>query len=219
MTTVSDSYPKNQTLSDQELKEVLVAKYAAGNTKNDLELSGEPSKFHTEIVHLPSKGLLYPESSPLSSGQLEMKYMTAKEEDILTSQNLIKSGVVIDKLLQSLIVTKINYGELLVGDKNALLVAARILGYGKDYTFTYSGEEQTIDLTTIENKPIDESLFTKGINEFEYTLPSTGTKITFKLLTSADERKITAEIEGLKKNQQKCFSRIINSFKTYYYFY
>lgn len=205
MTTVSDSYPKNQTLSDQELKEVLVAKYAAGNTKNDLELSGEPSKFHTEIVHLPSKGLLYPESSPLSSGQLEMKYMTAKEEDILTSQNLIKSGVVIDKLLQSLIVTKINYGELLVGDKNALLVAARILAYGKDYevevTCPKCGEKSThiIDLSTFDDKLPLEGTYTKGSNEFWYELPASKRKVSFKCLTSADEKSIEAELKGLKK--------------------
>jgi hypothetical protein len=154
----------------------------------------------TEVVDLPSRGLVYPETSPLSSGEVEMKYMTAKEEDILTNQSYIQKGIVLDELIKSLIVTpNVKYEDMVVGDKNALLVAARILGYGKDYTFTYGGEEQTIDLTTIENKPIDESLFTKGVNEFNYTLPSTGTNITFKLLTSADERKINAEIEGLKK--------------------
>ena len=154
----------------------------------------------TEIVDLPSRGLIYPETSPLSKGEVEMKYMTAKEEDILTNQNYIQKGTVLDELIKSLIVTPdVKYEDMIVGDKNALLVAARILGYGKDYTFMYGGEEQMIDLTTVENKPIDESLFTKGVNEFNYTLPSNGTKITFKLLTSADERKINAEIEGLKK--------------------
>jgi hypothetical protein len=154
----------------------------------------------TEVVDLPSKGLIYPETSPLSKGEVEMKYMTAKEEDILTNQNYIQKGTVLDELIKSLIVTpNVKYEDMIVGDKNALLVAARILGYGKDYTFTYGGEEQMIDLTTVENKSIDESLFTKGVNEFNYTLPSNGTKITFKLLTSADEKKINAEVEGLKK--------------------
>ena len=86
-------------------------------------------KLPTEMVDLPSKGLLYPEGNPLREGKIEIKYMTAKEEDILTNQNYIKQGVVIDKLLQSLIVTKINYDDLLVGDKNAIMVAARILAY------------------------------------------------------------------------------------------
>jgi hypothetical protein len=154
----------------------------------------------TEVVELPSKGLVYPETSPLVSGKIEMKYMTAKEEDILTNQAYIQKGTVLDELLKSLIVTpNVKYEDLVVGDKNALLVAARILGYGKDYTFNYSGEEQTVDLSAVENKPINESLFTPGKNEFEFILPSTGVKITFKLLTGHDEKKINAELEGIKK--------------------
>jgi len=153
----------------------------------------------TEIVDLPSKGLIYSESNPLSSGKVEMKYMTAKEEDILTNQNYISKGTVLDELIKSLIVSDVKYEDMIVGDKNALLVAARILGYGKEYKFEWGGEEYNIDLTTIENKPIDESLFKKGVNEFSFTLPSTGVEITFKLLTGADEKKINAELEGLKK--------------------
>jgi hypothetical protein len=98
-------------------------------------------KFPTEEVELPSKGLIYPKDNPLSSGKIEMKYMTAKEEDILTNQNYIKQGIVIDKLLKSLIISKVNYDDMIVGDKNAVLIAARILGYGKDYDFQYKGEE------------------------------------------------------------------------------
>ena len=153
----------------------------------------------TEIVDLPSKGLVYPESNPLSSGKIEMKYMTAREEDILTNQNYISKGTVLDELIKSLIVSDVKYEDLIVGDKNALLVAARILGYGKDYKFEWGGEEYNIDLTTIEDKPINEKLFIKGKNEFSFTLPSTGLEITFKLLTGADEKKINAELEGLKK--------------------
>ena len=154
----------------------------------------------TEVIELPSKGLVYPEENPLSSGKIEMKYMTAKEEDILTNQSYIQKGTVLDELIKSLIVSPgVKYEDMVVGDKNALLVAARVLGYGKDYTFTYGGEEQTVDLSTIENKHLLEHLYVKGKNEFEYTLPSTGTKITFKLLTGYDEKKINAELEGLKK--------------------
>ena len=153
----------------------------------------------TEIVDLPSKGLVYPESNPLSSGKVEMKYMTAREEDILTNQNYINKGTVLDELIKSLIVSDIKYEDMIVGDKNALLVAARILGYGKDYKFTWGGEDYNIDLTTIEDKPLNEKLFVKGKNEFSFTLPSTGIEITFKLLTGADEKKINAELEGLKK--------------------
>jgi hypothetical protein len=156
-------------------------------------------KFPTEMVDLPSKGLIYPEDSPLSKGKIEMKYMTAREEDILTNQAYIKQGVVLDKMLQSLIITKINYEDLIVGDKNALFIAARVLGYGGNYTFEYDGESQTVDLSTLNNKEFDESLITKGVNEFHFTLPYSETKITFKILTSADEKKIEKELTGLKK--------------------
>ena len=162
-------------------------------------------QFPTEEVTLPSKGLLYPEGSPLKSGIVNMKYMTAKEEDILTNQNFIKNGTVIDKLLQSLIVDPIKVEDLLVGDKNAILVAARILGYGQDYTFKYvnptSGEEEevTVDLTEADDKELDQNLLIEGKNEFEFELPTSKMLITFKLLTQEDEKKIEAELKGLKK--------------------
>ena len=107
------------------------------------------AKFPTEVVDLPSKGLLYPKDSPLSSGQIEVKYMTAKEEDILTSANLIQKGVVVEKLLESLIVDKsIKVDDLLIGDKNAVLVAARILAYGKDYEVEVEGQKVMVDLSS-----------------------------------------------------------------------
>jgi hypothetical protein len=156
-------------------------------------------KFPTEMVDLPSKGLLYPEGSPLRSGQIEMKYMTAREEDILTNQNYIQQGTVLDKLIESLIVSKIDIKELLVGDKNAILIASRILGYGKDYTFKYRGETYTVDLSLIDPKPFDENLFARGINRFSFIMPSTGAVVEFKILTHADEKKIAQEVQGIKK--------------------
>jgi hypothetical protein len=156
-------------------------------------------KIPTETVSLPSKGLLYPETSPLAKGEIEMKYMTAKEEDILTNANYIRQGIVIDKLLQSLIVTPIDYNELLVGDKNAIMIAARVLGYGKDYNFTYNGKEVTVDLSVLEDKKVDESLFNRGVNEFSFTTPKIENNLTFRLLTHGDEKKIEAEVNGMKK--------------------
>jgi hypothetical protein len=153
----------------------------------------------TETIELPSKGLLYPEGHPLSNGTVEIKYMTAKEEDILTNQNYIQNGTVLDKLLKSLIITKFNYEELLIGDKNAIMIAARILGYGAEYKFMYNGKEEVSDLSKIDNKPFDESLITKGTNEFPFKLPSSDNDITFKFLTHGDESKINQELEGLKK--------------------
>jgi hypothetical protein len=119
-------------------------------------------KLPTETVELPSKGLLYPEDSELAKGIVEIKYMTAKEEDILTNQSYIKNGTVLDKLMKSLIVSKINYDDLLIGDKNAIMVASRILGYGAEYTFNYLGESHTVDLSQVENKPLKEELFTSA---------------------------------------------------------
>jgi len=156
-------------------------------------------KFPTEMVDLPSQGLLYPEGHPLASGKIEMKYMTAKEEDILTNQNYISQGIVLDKLLQSLIITKVNYDDIFIGDKNAILIASRILGYGKDYTFEYGGEEHTIDLTSIENKTLNLELFTKGKNEFTFTLPASQVEVTFQLINGALEKRIEQELKGLKK--------------------
>ena len=157
-------------------------------------------KFPTEVVDLPSKGLLYPKDSPLSSGTIEVKYMTAREEDILTSANLIKQGVVVEKLLESLIVDKsIKVDDLLIGDKNAVLIAARILAYGKEYEIEFSGQKMVVDLTQLKDNKLDESLVSNGVNEFEFELPATKRKLTFKMLTSGDEKAIDAEVKGYEK--------------------
>ena len=156
-------------------------------------------KFPTEEVELPSKGFLYPEGHPLKSGKIEMKYMTAKEEDILTNQNYIAKGIVLDKLLQALIITDVKLKDILIGDKNAILIATRILGYGKDYKIKYEGQEHTVDLSLLENKPIDEKLFKGGENKFDWELPSSGTKLTFRLLTDGLDKEIDAEIKGIQK--------------------
>ena len=153
----------------------------------------------TEVVELPSKGIVYPEDNPLSSGKVEIKYMTAKEEDILTNQSYIEKGIVVDKVLKSVIVSKINYDDLIAGDKNAIMVATRVLGYGGEYEFFSLNKTHKVDLAEIENKPLKEEYFTKGINEFKYTLPFTKAEITWKLLDGRDEKKIDNELEGLKK--------------------
>ena len=164
------------------------------NQENNIKFN-----FPTETVELPSKGLLYSLDNPLSSGEIEMKYMTAREEDILTNINFLKQGIAIDKVLQALIKSPINYEDLLLCDKNAILISARILAYGKDYSFMYTNpntdqeEKVTIDLSKFENKEVDYSLFNNK-NEFTFTLPRSKNEITFKLLTHADTKKIDAEI-------------------------
>ena len=166
-------------------------------------MSESKLKFPTEIVELPSKGIVYPKENPLSSGKIEMKYMTAREEDILTNQSYITNGTVLDKLLETLIVSKIDYNDLIVGDKNALLIAARILGYGNDYEFTWRNEKVKVDLSILDNKKLDKKQFEQGKNEFNFKLPKSETLITFKLLTHGDEQKIDKELKGLRKINPK----------------
>lgn len=196
MTTVNDNYPKkNNELSDAELKALAL--------QNHKQQEVRQSKFPTEIIELPSKGLFYPEDSLLASGNVEMKYMTAKEEDILTSASLIKQGVVLDKLFQSLIISPIDYNQLLTGDKNAIMIAARVLGYGKEYeveiTDPFSPEDKqkvVIDLTTIKPKEYDFDSVTPHQTEFEVTLPASKRQLTFRLMTHGLESQIRAEIKG-----------------------
>ena len=164
--------------------------------------------FPTEVLSLPSKGLLYPEDSPLRSGTIDVKYMTAKEEDILTSQNLITQGVVIERLLQSVIATPgVKLDDLLIGDKNALMVGTRVLGYGQNYDVMImdpeTGEEveTVIDLSKLDHKKIDESLLTNG-NNFEYELPNSKRKIGFKLLTHKDEMEINEILKSFEKAEK-----------------
>lgn len=165
----------------------------------------EPSKFPTEIVDLPSKGLLYPENSPLRSGVVELKYMTAKEEDILTTQSYITKGIVINKLIESLLVTKINIDDLLIGDRNAIMVAARIYGYGPMYNTMVRKSDGTeypilFDLNDVKHKEIDPAdIPTDGI--FTYTTIE-GDVIKFKLLTVGMVNTIEQAINRFKSAGQ-----------------
>ena len=157
-------------------------------------------KFPTEVMDLPSKGKIYPNENPLSSGKVEMKYMTAKEEDILTNQSYIQKGNVLDKLLESVIVSKdVKIDDLIVGDKNALLIATRILGYGKDYEFMLNNKTETVDLSTLDNRDFDTTGLTQGVNEFSFTLPHSNQEITYKILTGKDEKSIERELAGIKR--------------------
>ena len=163
-------------------------------------------KFPTEVIDLPSRGKVYPKDSSLADGKIELKYMTTKEEDILMSENLIKKGVVIDKLLDSLIVTEgVKQTDLVLGDKNAVLVAARILAYGPQYTAVVTNpnnpeerEEHTFDLTSCPFKQLPEDVDYSG-NSFDYTTEIGKNKIKFKLLTGVEEKLIDKEIKQSAK--------------------
>jgi len=206
MSELQDDYKGN--ISNEEMVELAKQQYDQKQVSD--------YKFPTEIIELPSKGLIYPKDNPLSSGKIELKYMTAKEEDILTTQSYIKDGTVLDRLFQSLIVSNgeglpIKYVDLVVGDKNAIMIASRILGYGKDYEVELNDpfspdtkQSETIDLTQFENKEYDGSnQIELHKNEFEFELPQSKRVITFQLLTESKERKVKHELESAKKQSKK----------------
>jgi len=160
-------------------------------------------KFPSEVIDLPSEGKLYPKEHPCSNGKIEIKYMTAKEEDILTSQNLIKKGVVIDRLMDSLILTNgVKSDDLILGDKNAVMVAARILAYGPEYPCEVTNPttnekiQHTFNLADCPFKKLPEGVTE---NKFEVTLPISKKKVTFKLLTGREEVTINEELKASKK--------------------
>ena len=162
------------------------------------------NSFPTEIIELPSQGHFYPDGHPLSNGNLELKMMTAREEDILADRNLINKGIVLQKLLESVVVQPgVNVDDLVIGDINAVYLATRMLGYGAEYdievTDPFSGEKQkvTIDLTTVQTKDVDYSLLSPN-NRYDFTLPS-DTKLTFKFLTHKDEKDINNDIKAMER--------------------
>ena len=189
----------------EEIKQEKVEQTPTRSLNKSQFSTSQTYPFPTEIITLPSMGLCYPESNPLSKGEVTIKLMTAKEEDILTSTNLIRKGIHLDKLLESVVVepgVKIN--DLLIGDKNAILVTSRILAFGPEYQVTITDPEErepvevTIDLTKVKTKDINESLLNRQ-NEYSFTLPISKTPIKFKLLTHGDELAINKDIEASEK--------------------
>jgi len=169
------------------------------------DMSNNDYKFPTEVIDLPSQGKQYPDKHPLSNGTIEIKYMTAKEEDILASTNLIKKGIVLDKLLESVVVEKgLDVGDIFIGDKNAVLLATRVLGYGPEYNlevndpFTGEPQKTTINLAKIQIKEVDLKKLSID-NRYEFELPSNKLKIKYKLLTHKDEVDIAAELHAMQR--------------------
>ena len=163
-------------------------------------------KYPTETIPLPTKGWFYPETNPLSSGEIELKQMTAREEDILTSRALIKNGTVITELLKSCIVDKtIDVRKMLSGDRNAIMVALRITGYGPEYKVEVEcpscseKSTQEFDLIQLPIKRLTIDPVREGENLFELQLPVSKKVIQFKFLTGADEEEISTAQERKKK--------------------
>lgn len=202
----------------------------AGPAKDNLQAADPPVNqtlefiVPTELVELPSKGLFYPEDHPLHGvEQVEIKHMTTKEEDILTNESYIKDGSVIDRLLKSLIVDrKINVKDMLIGDKNALTIAARIYGYGAEYHTKFSCPScNTIQSTRFDLSEVENNNFEEAIEEFDGSLdyennsislfvPRTKTNLEFRLLTDNSEEKKKNK-ESKSKLVSLMFSKIIKS--------
>lgn len=149
------------------------------------------------IVKLPSGGAVYPKTSPLSAGTVEMRHMTAYDEDILTNSTYITNNIVFDKLLESLIVTPgVDAEDIIPADRDGLIVAARIHGYGKSYpvsvTDPKTGKElnRTVDLSVLQFRTF--SLIADDNGEFDYTV-DTKTKLKFKYITSHESKLIDVD--------------------------
>lgn len=156
--------------------------------------------FPTQVLDLPSKGLLYPESHPLASGQIEILMPSAIHEDILTNAAYLKQGIVFDKLLKAVIVNKsIDIDDMLIGDQDAIFVAFRVLAFGGEYAVKKDGEVFPCDLSKLDEKVIDPDIFKRGENEFPFLAELSKVNLTFKLLTRKDEKAIGLEIDGSNK--------------------
>ena len=167
----------------------------------------------TEFVELPSRGKFYPPEHALHNKEvIEMRYMTARDEDILTSPSLLKSGLALDRLVQNLVVENIDIDSLLIGDKNALLVAARISGYGKDYTVatvcetcgannqsTFNLSELPINYGVQPDTDTEASVTLDSDGTFVAELPKTKFSVKFRLLTGGDEKHLNKIAEKINK--------------------
>lgn len=190
-----------------------MSEYVIPITKPASQFAGNVSQpkqdqtYPSEVVELPSNGHFYDSSSPLSNGTITLKVMTAKEEDILTNQNYIKKGIVLDKLIESLIIDKdVKLDDLLLGDKNAVFVATRRFAYGDNYgpiqikcPSCRENNECTFNLGELKYKDIDLSKYPAGSNQFDIELPYCKKTVTCKLLTSGDEKQIENELKMLQK--------------------
>jgi len=172
----------------------------------------------TEFVELPSRGLFYPEDHPLHNQEtIEIKHMTAKEEDMLTSRALLKKGIALERVLASIIVDKrIHPNTLLVGDRNALLIATRISGYGSEYSTQVTcpqcstASTHTFYLHELEHKSQDINLsafdvqFNAEDRTYTTLLPTLGARVTVRLLRGSDEKNFLTQVDtARRKNRQE----------------
>ena len=155
-----------------------------------------------DVIPLPSKGLLYPGQQ----GSVKVEYMTAMDENILTSPNLIKSGKVLDVLMERKVKeSPVPFDQLLVGDRNAIMIWLRATGYGEIYPVKLNDPtsgvdfETEIDLNDLKTKELPEGVEPDERGEFSFDLPKSKKKIKFSLLTVGVERSIVSKTEKYEK--------------------
>jgi hypothetical protein len=168
-----------------------------------------------EIVSLPSKGMLYPQEHPLYNEEsVEIKAMTAREEDLLTSRALIKNKTVTSALMKACILNKlVDPEDLLIGDRNAILIGIRVTGYGADYGVKIQCPEcqeefdNHFSLSKLKIKPLTGTPIQSNVNLFSFKLPLSGQEVQFRLLTGKDE----VEMDLAAERKKKLGSQVENS--------
>ena len=215
--------PKDAILNDSPAPAVAVGTELNNNNNSPAFKWACP----TEFVELPSEGQFYPEGHPLhGKDTVEINFMTAKEEDILSSKALLRKGVAIDRMLESLLVDKnLKVGDLVVGDKNALTVAARITGYGPDYNtnvtcpYCSAGAEHTFDLSEVKHKNPAAAIQEYGVEvtpnrTFIFETPMTKAKVECRLMTGADEQALLKAAQRREKHKINT-SSLVEQFRTF----
>ena len=178
----------------------------------------------TEFVDLPSQGRYYSEGHPLhGEDTIEIRQMTAKEEDILTSATLLKKGIALDKVVENIIVDKrIDPRSLLVGDRNAIIIAARVSGYGSDYNVTLTCPNcGTKDkrVFSLHNSHINhaEDYFDLGVVHEGGSIFSANlhrlqdVQVQFRLMTGADENALAKAAKAKENFATRQLYRIVHS--------
>ena len=176
-----------------------------------------------DAVPLPSAGQVYPQGHALhGKDRVEFRAMTAREEDILMSRAYIKKGTVITELIKSCLMDKgVNVNEMVSGDRNALMIAIRVSGYGREYEPSFNCpqcEVQTelqIDLADLGIKPLELEPAEAFANKFYFDLPVTKKQVAFRFLTGEEEEKILKTLEIKKKkgiqNDNLVTTRLLSS--------
>jgi len=195
------------TSAPRKGNEVFQQQGSAADSKEDYAKREFGIEIPVDAVPLPSGGRLYPEDHPFHDApHVEYRGMTAREEDIRMSEGLIKKGTVITELIKSCIINKnADVNSLVSGDRNALMIAIRISGYGRMYDPTFSCPECSqkntpqIDLANLDLKPLTIDPVAPGQNQFVFDLPISKKRVEFKFLTGAEEEKVMKQLETRKK--------------------